>query len=372
MLPPSSRRHVAAAVLTTLVGLLLHAAPAAAAASPPEQDVLAMVNDLRAAHGRPPLTLDSGMSDDARGWSAHMAATGLAHDPNHRRSCDRFPGWDACWENVGYGSSARSVEQQFEGSSTHRANLLCDCTHIGIGVASGGGQVWLTQRFVKADPATSYAAAPSADQVEAARNFVTSAYVDLLGRNPSQSELDHWTPRVGSPDARTRFSAALGYSDEWIGALVDGYYEVALERAADPEGRRHWIDVIRSRQLTPSRVAATFYASDEYFARRGNDLRSWISDLYQELLGRAADRSGLDHWTRVARAYGRGKVSSDFFDSTESLHRRIGALYEDLLGRSVDAAGRDHWAGVLRRSGNDVDLAVSLVASTEYHRRAQS
>ena len=378
MSSPSRRRHVRVAlagllvtVLTILAGVVT-AAPAAAAPSSTEQDVARMVNEFRAANGRPPLALDAGMSDDARAWSSRMAASGLAHDPNYTRTCDRFPGRTTCKENVAYASSAAAAQRSLEASSTHRANLLCDCTHLGVGTVSSGGRVWLTQRFVEAGAGTAYASAPSAEDLAAAENFVRSAYGDLLGRTATQSEVDHWKTRVGSPDQRLAFARALGYSDEWVGALVDGFYEVALGRAADADGRRYWIDVIRSRRLPPAAVAAHFYGSDEYFARRGNDLGRWVDDLYVELLERAADATGREHWTSVGRSYGRGVVSDSFYGSAESLHRRIDTLYRDLLGRAVDGAGRDHWAGELHRSGNDVDLAVSLVASTEYHRRAQS
>lgn len=377
MLPPSSRRHVLAAVLvlvTSLAAVLAWAAPAAAAPTTAEQQVATMVNDYRIAHGKPPLPLHAGMSDDARAWSARMAASGLAHDPNFGRSCDRFPGRGICLENVGYGASPGSVELDLEASAPHRANILCDCTHIGVGVVASNGRTYLTQRFVHDGRSATppMRESMSAEQVTAAQQFVRSAYADMLDRAPTSASLDHWTVRVASRAQRSILARALGYSDEWVGSVVDAYYQVALDRPADDEGRAHWVDVIRSRQLAPADVAAHFYASDEYFARRGQDVGAWVDDLYQELLQRAADDGGRTHWMRVAQTYGRPVVSSNVYDSIESLRRRVDQLYVHFLGRRADPAGRDGWAQVLDRTGNDVDLAVTLVASTEYWHRAQT
>lgn len=374
----SSLRHVLVALAlfaAVLVSAAATAAPAGAGTpTDAERQVATMVNDYRIAHGRPPLPIDAGMSDDARAWSARMASAGLAHDPAYGRSCDRFPGRTVCFENVGVGLSAGQVQSAFQGSSGHARNLLCECSHIGVGVVSAGGRTYLTQRFVH----DGRSAVPPMRQsmtdaeVTAAQNFVRHAYTDLLGRTPGASELDHWTTRVLSKAQRTILSRALGYSDEWIGALVDSYYQVALGRPADADGKRHWVDRIRRGEVAPADVAALFYASDEYFARRGNDVNVWVEDLYEELLARRADSGGRDYWARVASVYGRPVVSDNVYSSTESLWRRVDRLYTDLLGRQADAAGRDQWARVLKESRNDVELAVTLVSSTEYHRRAQA
>ena len=377
MLSPSSPRHVFAAVLvvvTSLAAVVAWAAPAAAAPTAGEQQIATMVNDYRIANGKPPLPLHAGMSDDARAWSSRMAGAGLGHDSGFTRSCDRFPGRGTCLENIGYGSSPASVELNLEGSAPHRANILCDCTHMGVGVATSNGRTYVTQRFVDDGRSATppMRESMSAGEVTAAQNFVRSAYADLLDRAPTATQLDHWTVRVASPAQRAMFGRSLGYSDEWVGSVVDAYYQVALGRPADDEGRAYWVGVIRGRQLAPAEVAAQFYASDEYFARRGQDIGAWVDDLYQELLQRSADDGGRSHWMQVAQTDGRPAVSSNVYDSLESLRRRVDQLYAHLLGRQADPAGRDGWAQVLHRTGNDVDLAVTLLASTEYWTRAQS
>ena len=376
VLPPSSRRHVAAAfvvLLASFVGSVAWAPAAAAAPTSAEKQMATWVNDYRIAHGKPPLPIHSGMSDDARAWSSRMASTGLSHDPHFSKSCDRFPGWDRCRENVGYAPTARTVQDNFQRSTGHRANLLCDCTHIGIGIVSSGGRVWVTQRMVHdgksaVPPMRAYM---TSTQVTAAQKFIRAAYVDFLRRWPSTGELDHWTTRVLSPTQRTYLIRALAYSDEWIGALVDHYYEVALGRPADADGKKHWIGIIRRGEMAPAEVAAQFYASSEYFVRSGSKLTPWVDDLYVQLLRRTADTAGLTHWVDIARYYGRPTVTNPFYDSLETLRVRVDDVYLALLGRRADASGRDHWAGVLSRTKNDVRLAMSLATSGEYYQRTQ-
>ena len=378
-------RHVcAAAVLAVPLFVASAASPsieaASASASPPEQQVAGMVNAFRAAHGKAPLTLDEGMSADSRRWSGHMAAGGLAHDPNYGRSCDRVGQHSQCAENVGYSQDAGAVQANFQGSPGHRRNLLCDCTHMGIGVVRSGGNVFVTQRFAAAAHAGQTAAAVSASpsvaepprhvQVESARSYVRAAYADFAGRSPSSSDLRHWAPRLGSPADRAVLVRALAYSDEALGSVIDGYYDDALGRPADDAGRAHWSDLIQRRLATPADVAARLYSSTERFRDDGGDLAAWVDGLYRSLLDRPADDAGRAHWAAVAERHGRTVVSRSLYDSPESVRVRVDDAYEHLLGRPVDPAGLGRWTRFLHRSGNDVDLTRSLATSAEYVARA--
>ncbi len=376
-MPPLSHiRHllvVVVVVAATLVASATVAPSASAEATAGEHQVAQQVNAYRAAHGKPPLRVDAGMSADARAWSATMTRTGLDHDPGYTRSCDRFPGHRSCAENVGYSSSgAQSVQSSFEGSAGHRSNLLCDCTHIGVGIATSGGRTYVTERFVNGGAAATASTghAEAAPAPAAPSPFVRAAYEDFLGRGPSTGELAHWSARVGSAGARAAFVRSLAHSPEWVGALVDAAYRDALDRAPDAPGRRHWVDRIIHGASTPAEVVSSLYASPEHFADRAGNLRRWVDGLYGELIGRSADATGRAHWVAVASARGRHAVSASLYDSLEARRARVDRLYHDLLGRAADVRGRDHWAAELARTGSDVVLARSLATSAEYLARA--
>ena len=59
--------------------------------------------------------------------------------------------------------------------------------------------------------------------------------------------------------------------------------------ASDPNGRAYWVDLL-NRGYPRTQIASTLFLSKEACAYR-------VQDLYQLLLGRAADPGGLDYWS---------------------------------------------------------------------------
>jgi uncharacterized protein YkwD len=135
-------------------------AAAAAPAPPPpppapqggdEARALQLINQERAGAGLPPLQPSAGARSVARSWSAHMAGTGLAHNPDLSGDLARagVTTWSTIGENVGYGGSVDQIHGMFMGSSGHRANILkAAYSLVGIGVVRDGGTVWITLDFV--------------------------------------------------------------------------------------------------------------------------------------------------------------------------------------------------------------------------------
>ncbi|RKT08618.1 uncharacterized protein YkwD [Streptomyces sp. 3211.6] len=133
------------------------AAPSAPQASGAQTDaqaqVLALVNQERAAAGCPALTVNPMLTKAAQDHSADMAAHAtMSHtgsdgsDPGTRITRAGYQ-WQTYGENVAYGYS--TPEQVMEGwmnSPGHRRNILdCSYREIGIGLAQPG-QYW-TQDF---------------------------------------------------------------------------------------------------------------------------------------------------------------------------------------------------------------------------------
>lgn len=203
--------------------------------------------------------------------------------------------------------------------------------------------------------------------------FVVAAYEDFLGRAPTDAERDAAATGL-ERGTRTRRSVVgeLALSEEGVNLVVDGLYQDSLGRPADPGGEAYWTDRIRSGGDLVAEVAARLYASDEHFEGPGaGDERTWVEQLYQQILGREADAAGLDHWSARAAAGDRIGVARAFLGSIESRRLRVHALYQDLLGRRADAGGLEHWAEEIRDDG-DLAVAIALAASAEYFQRAQS
>ena len=129
------------------------AAPAAPAGGGTEEQVVALVNQERAAAGCGPVSADGGLASVARAHSEDMRDRGF-FDHTNLDGLDPFDRADragvaARAENIARGQvDAADVMNSWMNSAGHRANILnCGLTRLGVGIAEGGGGPWWTQLF---------------------------------------------------------------------------------------------------------------------------------------------------------------------------------------------------------------------------------
>ncbi len=135
------------------------AAPTAATSSESamEQEVLALVNEVRAENGLSALTWAEDIAEIARAHSADMINRSFfSHtNPDGESPFDRLKSngisYNAAAENIAYGQrTAEAVMESWMNSSGHRANILNkNVKEIGIGaVKNSQGTVYWTQMFI--------------------------------------------------------------------------------------------------------------------------------------------------------------------------------------------------------------------------------
>jgi uncharacterized protein YkwD len=150
---------LAAAILASGGGVatsLATALPAQAASSQSEIEmavtqILNETNAERANAGLAPLTLNASISAIAQSWSESMAAeNSMYHNPDYQF---QMPSpWMRVGENVGQGYTKDTIVAAWMASPGHRANILGDFTHIGLGYwIDDSGRGWFTQNFGKYD-----------------------------------------------------------------------------------------------------------------------------------------------------------------------------------------------------------------------------
>lgn len=218
---------------------------------------------------------------------------------------------------------------------------------------------------------TSSVPLPAIDPAQA-RKYVDALYRDLLGRPADPSGLESWsTAIVQRRMSRYQVATALARTDEWVGYVVSDFYRDTLGREPDAGGLAGWLGAIKG-GMPVAQVASAFYASEEYYRGIGGGTnRSWVADLYRKLLLREPDRAGLDGWVRALDAgMPRAELAYGFYQSPETVNRRINDLYEHLLGRPAEPAGLASWGPLVRDHG-DLVLAAALASSDEYWNRAQ-
>ncbi|MDQ6910957.1 MAG: CAP domain-containing protein [Actinomycetota bacterium] len=149
--PPLQKAALGAVVLLVAILALplgaLAPATAHASAGTDESRFFSLVNQLRSSVGAPALSLDTGMSNVARGWAQQMAANGgISHNPNRST---QITGWSVLGENVGMASTVDILNQALVNSPPHYANLTSgEFTLVGIGVAYGPNMVYVAQEFM--------------------------------------------------------------------------------------------------------------------------------------------------------------------------------------------------------------------------------
>jgi hypothetical protein len=144
--------------------------------------------------GLVPLTVDAHLTDIARSWSASMVGDGaISHNPDLAGQVGGN-GWRTLGENVGVGSSVDWLENAFENSPHHYANLVDpDYRWIGLGVVESGGQVWVTEDFEQ--PKTVVSAATSTKPAAAAPKAVPAPRPAVA---PKPAAPKPATPRVAA------------------------------------------------------------------------------------------------------------------------------------------------------------------------------
>ena len=108
-------------------------------------------------------------------------------------------------------------------------------------------------------------------------------------------------------------------------------YNAAFKRLPDADGLRYWIDQFSSGANDERAVASSFLASDEFKQRYGANVSdtTYVNNLYQNVLGRDADASGLNYWLgRLdSGAETRYEVLLGFSESAENK-----ALFSEMTG----------------------------------------
>ncbi len=116
-----------------------------------EAELTKLINEERTERGLPELATSEALRTIARRWSQQMMLDNkLYHNPNlFGEYSNTFPDWQYQGENVGVGPTIPIVHQAFMDSPGHRANILDnDWSHVGVGVISGGGRLWMTENFL--------------------------------------------------------------------------------------------------------------------------------------------------------------------------------------------------------------------------------
>ena len=207
----------------------------------------------------------------------------------------------------------------------------------------------------------------------ATESFVSSLYVTLLGRQPSQSEESYWTNVVASGTSRIAVAATFATSYEYDMDLVNEYYLSYLGRPAALSEREAWANAMLANTLTPEQVQASTLASQEFFNDAGDDNAVFVSRLFQDVLGRYPAPSELQYWVSVlAGGSSRYQVAYSFVRSQEYDNDLVTSWFGQYLHRAPSASEVQYFAGYLQAGTPDATVLASLIGSVEFYGDAAS
>jgi hypothetical protein len=199
------------------------------------------------------------------------------------------------------------------------------------------------------------------------RGFVCQAYFDLLHRSVDARGLATWSAALSSgKSSRAEVAADIMASAEYRADLVGAWYESFLGRAPSAEETARWLSVLRSGRLGEA-VMADIVGSGEFYERAGGTTAGFISDAYQDLLGRAPGPAGLGPWSAALRAgMSRTELARRVMASAEYRMKEVGAWYTTYLRRAATPAEIAGWAQRLEEGATSARCAADIIGSPEY------
>jgi hypothetical protein len=202
--------------------------------------------------------------------------------------------------------------------------------------------------------------------------WITNLYEQILGRAPSATELANW---VSAVQAGTFTPAQVAQifvtSNEYRADQINQLYEEYLGRAADASGTAWWTAVWNANG-GPEQVQAGIIGSAEFYANAGKQYptlspdAAWVTALYQHLLNRDVDPSGLAYWVNYIQTNTRQSVVLGFVTSDEYRLDLIGNWFQTYLGRSADTASAQALLQQMQNGFTQDELLALIVGSQEY------
>ena len=175
-----------------------------------------------------------------------------------------------------------------------------------------------------------------------------------------------------------------------IGGQIDLLYVATLGHAPDAIGLGYWITQMNAGGSLVT-VAQSLIGSPEYQAAHGGDSNgTFVSGLYNSLLGRAADGAGLGYWTSVldSGTETRAQLAAGFASTSEIMQIQsqqgassnlangifaidpaaltVASVYQTILGRTADAAGLAAWTQAMHAGLSESDLMNTFVGTPEF------
>jgi hypothetical protein len=225
-------------------------------------------------------------------------------------------------------------------------------------------------------------------------SFVIRVYQDFLFRDPTAGELTWWATAIGGGTSRATMVASVLDTAEfelyWIAGVNTRYLGSFDSTSTEVDDQIS--DIASTGDFLDTELAVLEGA--QYFADAGSTNTGYVTALYDHVLDRAPDPSGLTYWSGrlTAGTSTRRSVASSFIQGNEAAGLRVNGpnsatscaftelteenavlagTYCIVLDRLASGTDESFWVGQLTTTDQLPDLWASIAGSTEYFNGAQ-
>jgi len=204
--------------------------------------------------------------------------------------------------------------------------------------------------------------------------FIKRQFADFAAGSPTPAQVTTWTANFDGGTSPATLIETLRKGAAWDGRVgpVTRLYSAYFLRSPDDDGLEFWVN--RSRNGTRLyAISSTFAASSEFVRRYGALTNAEFASLvYQNVLGRAPDPTGLAYWTKqLDKGQTRGRMMVGFSESSEYIRKQMAAvtvveIWWGMLKRAPTPAEVTGFSARLKDGTPVTTIILELLGSTEY------
>lgn len=199
---------------------------------------------------------------------------------------------------------------------------------------------------------------------------VRLVYMELLNRCPDQAGYDYWLEQLDNGVPRTKFAETISRSNEALDQIVIDAYQTTLERNPSAPDLAFWREFLRDRGRYDVLLAA-LSGSPEFYTLAGSTRAGLVTRVYNRLLGRDPEPSGLEYWTdQLLAGKLRSTVMRTIAKQTEPMGVIVDQSFDEILDTAPTPTERAAAILELQRTGNRSALYAKLIGDPRFAERA--
>jgi hypothetical protein len=193
----------------------------------------------------------------------------------------------------------------------------------------------------------------------AGAGWITGMYKNLLGRTPSQAEVNTWLQALANGESTVAIAYGFAASAERERQVVSANCQQYLGRAPTSAEVTSLVNAFENGSETNEDIVAGFVGSAEYFRNHYGNASDWFASAYEAILGVPAGQIGAAPSFLTAMA-GSLTHSSEYYSGI------VTAAYQRYLGRTPDSAGLASWVAQMQKGLTDEHLEAAFIGSNEF------